>query len=188
MVRAEGKFRGQPITATVINPGAGGIVWLATIDDSFFPEHFVVEAKCVDAAMDELAESEHGAALLVTPDGPECHDYGFTYAGTDDGARKQYSDLGEIPPGAKFTITIGGKLLVHGVHGEANYVKEPTISGNGTYYDSDNLLITGDEAAGWACRYFSEELPKDGCLPQDYIREQAKFYLGDDVDDLMQEV
>ena len=68
----------------------------------------MVEAKCVDAAMDELAESEHGAALLVTPDGPECHDYGFTYAGIDDGARKQYSDLGEIPPGAKFTITIGG--------------------------------------------------------------------------------
>jgi len=188
MVRAEGKFRGQPITATVINPGAGGLVWLVTIDDSFFLEHFAVEAKSVENAMDELAESEYGAALLVTPDGPECHDYGFTYEADDEPARKQYSDLGEIPPGAKFTITIGGKLLVHGVHGVVDYVMEPTVSGNGTFYDSDNLLLTGDEAAGWECRYFSEELPKDGCLPQDYIKEQAKFYLGDDVDDLMQEV
>ena len=163
-VIAKGHFHGEMVEATVINPGDWfGKTWLLYVADCFDPPLYVVEADTIDDALDEFAESEVGKNNVGIRDF-ERGDYGFQVSPGDQIAGLKIEKKGWIDLNGVFTDEPE----------KGKYLTPPSISGQGVEYDSESLMIYGDEGMAngkgmpWPCTYYGEGLPKEGIKPTDY--------------------
>lgn len=151
-ILAIGKLHDRDVTATAVNPGDWfGKVWLLWLDDCFDPPMYAVEADTLADAEDILAEWEHCPPGLKIDIEVEGGDYGFE----DDGVWTNLKGEQVTDPAA------------------TKYLGTPQISGQGVYYDTDNLQAHGDESleCPWPCRYTmptNPRWPAAGVAPADY--------------------
>lgn len=79
-VKARFTYNEKEVEATVINPGAcGGRAWMVFVDNTAWPDYFVVEAESPTKAEDVFVDSEFGKDTHYTDD--DMRDYGY---GVDD--------------------------------------------------------------------------------------------------------
>jgi hypothetical protein len=152
-------FRGQQISAPVLNPGAfNGQCWLLVLDTSHDPELFVVEAGGPSDALDVLADDDQYGEIVRIQD-HEAGDYGFLLpAGTT---------VGGSPLPAEAVVNLRGEVVPEEA---AEYVREPQVSVGGNYYDGESLLVVGDEGADvpFPCTYHGDGLPESGVGPREF--------------------
>jgi hypothetical protein len=136
-VTASFAFRGEAVSGVpVLNPGAcNGKTWLLVIDTSHEPDLFVVEARSVIAALDVLADDEvHGD--LVRIQDHERGDYGYRLPAE--------TVVGGVRLERTSTVNLRGEVVPED---QVEYVREPSVSGSGTYYDAESVLVYGLEGA-----------------------------------------
>jgi len=168
-ITAVGMLRGQEIKATAINPSKWyGKVYLIAVEDSFDPTYFAVEADSQDDAIDIFVESGQApTSVTIDVDGSEGHDYAFKFDADDESSRKQFLDLGPIPEGVAFAVTLSNKIILSTAEAY-RFLQTPSVTDNGTYYDDDHVFVYGDDQSGWKCRYYGDGVLETGMCPALY--------------------
>lgn len=179
-IMAIGLLRGKEVKAKVVNPaGFFGRVFLLQIDDRFDPVYYAVEADSYDDAIEEFVESKFAdASVLIDATGPEKDDYAWKFDADDHAARKEYENLGTIPEGVAFAVTLGNKLVL-ATDPQYKFLATPELSGSGVLYDDDNVFVYGDENTGWKCRYYSEGWAEGGVCPVMFAEYGVDLVEGD---------
>jgi len=168
---------GRQYKAPVINPGDWfGKTWLLSVcvSNTGGPQ-YVVEADNIAEAIDVLAEDEqygHIIAIDVAVDGD---DYGEPMPGgielteemsakADEAARRLGVLRGEL------WLTLKGSFV------EGGCIAEPHTSGQGIWYDADNLAVEGREGVTtgkgmpFLVTYHASGFPEEGISPLEYDR------------------
>jgi hypothetical protein len=160
MVTACFVFRGQMVQdVPVLNPGScGGRAWLLVLDTSHQPDLFVVEAESPTAALDVLADDEEHGHLVRIQD-HEMGDYGYRLPAG--------AVVGGVALQQEATVNLRGEVVPQD---QAEYLREPSVTGSGICYDGECLLVYGDEQAKvpFTCTYHGEGLPDAGISPPEY--------------------
>jgi len=161
--------------APVINPGDWfGKTWLLSVCvcNAGGPR-YIVEADHVGDAIDILAEDEqygHIIAIDVETDGD---DYGEQLSGGIELNEEQETEAAEATkrlgvPRDELWFTLKGNFVAGG------YIAEPHMSGQGVWYDDDNLSVDGQEGIAngkgmpFPCTYHGPGFPEEGISPLEY--------------------
>ena len=91
---------------------------------------------------------------------------------------KEYENLGTIPEGVAFAVTLGNKLVL-ATDPQYKFLATPELSGSGVLYDDDNVFVYGDENTGWKCRYYSEGWAEGGVCPVMFAEYGVDLVEGD---------
>lgn len=128
---------GEEQQAPVLNPGDWfGKAWLLEVACGYWPVYFVVEADSATDAMDELAESEeYGHHVRIDEDAYA--DYGSEFSKGDR--------VGDVVLDKDSWVDLAGKVYDERPGCAGDY----TVSGEGVYYDTDNLMVHGDDRRGY---------------------------------------
>lgn len=171
VIKAKGKFHGQDVEATAVNPGGWfGKTWLLYVADCFDPPLYVVEADNVGDAIDEFIESDHGKAERIDIE-VEGGDYGFEVNPGDV--------IGGVEITEKGWMNLKGEFITDPKKGED--LAEPSMTGQGEQYDSENIMVEGQELPGrgsvmpWPCLYFGEGLPECGVAPINFDKQNCDW-------------
>lgn len=165
----------QECEAPAINPGDWfGKTWLLSVcvSNTGGP-HFIVEADSVADAIDILAEDEqygHVIAIDVAVDG---NDYGEPLSNGIELNEEQADKADEAAerlgvPRDELWLTLKDNFVKGGC------IAEPHCSGQGIWYDADNLSIEGNEGISngkgmpFPVTYHAAGLPDEGVSPLDY--------------------
>jgi hypothetical protein len=141
-------------TAIAVNPGDWfGEVYLVYVGDCYCPPRYAVEADDVSAAIDEYIDSDYGKVdrIDIEADGA---DYAYECNPGDI--------MGGVDINEKGWINLKGEFVSDPKVGE--HLREPSVTGSGTPYDSDNIYINDLKN----CRYYARHLPPEGVEPEKY--------------------
>jgi hypothetical protein len=169
-VTARFDFHAKAGEAPVINPGDWwGKAWLLEVSCGYDSDFFVVEADTVADAIDLLAEDEehgHVIAIDVEVDGD---DYAESIDGMELTEEQELALLrameeAGVADRSNMRITLKGKFVNDGT------LSEPNMSGQGIWYDSDHLLVHGQEGRElpYKMTYHGPGLPEEGVSPLEY--------------------
>lgn len=118
----------------------------------------VVEASGPSDAEDEFVDSYYGVAARIDMNGSEAKDYGHHVNGGDQICGYVVKELG--------WVDLTGQFFPEGTK---NYLTEPGITGGGTYYDTESVIM--DTALD--VRYYGPGLPPCMVRAEDYCEEDC---------------
>jgi len=175
--------------APVINPGDWfGRTWhLSVYVSNTGGPHYIVEADDVSDAIDILAESEEYGHIIAIDVDVEGDDYGEPLSDgielTNDMSAKADEAAKRLGvPRSELWLTLKGNFI------EGGCISRPSMSGQGVWYDADNLHIAREGASNrdglsFLVTYHAPGFPKDGIKPSDYDQwdwdEQKSRYILD---------
>ena len=161
--------------APVINPGDWfGKTWLLSVCvcNAGGPR-YIVEADHVGDAIDILAEDETYGGIIAIDVDADGDDYGEQLSGGIELTEEQESEAEAAAnrlgvPRDELYLTLKGDLVKGGC------IAEPHMSGQGVWYDSDNLDAEGQDGIAngkgmpFPCTYHAPGFPAEGISPLDY--------------------
>ena len=187
-VTAKWTADGREYTAPVVNPGDWfGKTWhLPVCISNTGGPHYIVEADNVADAIDILADSEeHGGIIAIDVD-VEGDDYGEPLSDGIELTGEMSAKADEVAlrlgiPKNELWLTLKGNFL------EGGCIGQPHASGQGVWYDADNLYVEGQEGIAngkgmpFPVTYHAPGFPPEGISPLDYDRwdwdeEDGRFF------------
>jgi len=176
-VTAKWTVDGRQHEAPVVNPGDWfGKTWhLSVCISNTGGPHYVVEADTACDAIDILAESEEYSHIIAIDVDVAGDDYGEPLSDgialSDDMSAKADEAAEHLGvPRNELWITLKGNFVVGGCIGQAY------TSGQGVWYDSDNLHVEGQEGVAngkgmpFPVTYHAPGFPEEGISPLDFDR------------------
>jgi hypothetical protein len=145
--------------APVINPGNDSEhVWLVSVACGYSSLPFIVEERCETDAWDTFAEdASYGHLVCIAEE--DYGDYGYHVHPGDQ--------IGGQTFDRECWVDMNGKEREEG-----DSLPEPTVSGGGVFYSTDDLYIN-DVHSLTDLRYFGPGLPLDGVTPENYTARQC---------------
>ena len=176
-VTAKWTVDGREYKAPVVNPGDWfGKTWhLSVCISNTGGPHYIVEADNVADAIDILADSEeHGGIIAIDVD-VEGDDYGEPLSDGIELTGEMSAKADEVArrlgiPKNELWLTLKGNFV------EGGCIGQPHTSGQGVWYDADNLYVEGQEGIAngkgmpFPVTYHAPGFPPEGISPLDYDR------------------
>jgi len=161
--------------APVVNPGDWfGKTWhLSVCISNTGGPHYIVEADTVADAIDILAESEEYGSIIAIEVDVEGDDYGEPLSDGMELTADMSAKAEEVArrlgvPRNELWLTLKGNFV------EGGCIGQPSMSGQGVWYDTDNLYVEGQEGIANGKRmpfpvtYHAPGFPPEGINPLDY--------------------
>ena len=176
-VTAKWTVDGRDYEAPVVNAGDWfGKTWhLSVCISNTGGPHYIVEADNVSDAIDILAESEEHGSIIAIDVEADGDDYGEPLSDGMELTAEMSAKAEEAArrlgiPESELWLTLKGNFV------EGGCIGQPSMSGQGVWYDTDNLYVEGQEgiASGkgmpFPVTYHAPGFPPEGISPLDYDR------------------